>query len=606
MANKITALLNLDTTQFKAGVKSAQQSIAAADGSVNKLKAGWKSAMAGFVTSPTAIAGVAAGVGAFAAKAIGDASDLAESVNAVEVTFGSAADEVLRLGENSATSVGLAKSEFNQLAVQFSAFAQNVAAGTDQSVGTVLDDLSTRVADFASVMNLDLAEAVQVFQSSLAGETEPIRRFGIDLSAAAVEAFALEQGLIKTKDQLTESVKVQARYALLMQETNKTAGDFAETSDSLANKQRILAAQAKDASAQIGKALLPAVEAVVKVMSDAAPVVEDFTGIVAGLHKELLNLPGGEALFGTNLFELVGEAKNKFTELGREIGIVGEETKEVSQDGIDGWARARAQSDAYVASLEAMAGRLRDPGFEAARRQMDTYVDSLIDAGEEQQRLSRVDFTDVRMQADGLAAEMDDVARSAALADLNMRLVAKALIGMSDQLGTESALLELQDQLDRVREAEVAIGEAAEEGAEAQEDAKRRHRQEVIRLQEQVIRLLGTYEDIPLEKVTEILAKINTGDVASIEAALAELTKDRFVRVGVVVPDINNAYDSINTRIGNGAPGPIFNNPNPAPTIGTPGGGGVSAQNITINTLTSSPAKQYVDRQIDDRRNGVR
>lgn len=265
MANKITTLLDLDTKAFQNGVKDFRKAIADADTLTGKFKAGWKGAMDGLRShSKEAAAGAGLAFGAFASKAIGEASELNESINAVNVTFGNSAQSVLKLGENSAESFGLAKSEFNQLAVQFSAFAKSIAGSSGQDVSTVLGDLTTRVADFASVMNLDLAEATQVFMSTMAGETEPIRRFGKDISAAAVEQYALANGLIKSKSEMTEAIKVQARYGLLMEQTSDTAGDFANTSGELANSQRILAAQAKDLAADIGEDLAPALLTVVK------------------------------------------------------------------------------------------------------------------------------------------------------------------------------------------------------------------------------------------------------------------------------------------------------------------------------------------------------
>jgi len=131
----------------------------------------------------------------FAKGAVDAASDLGESINAVNVTFGDASAGILALGEDAATSVGLSAREFNAFAVQFSGFTQQIA-GAGGDIAAVTDDLTTRIADFASVMNMDIPEAAQVFQSALAGETEPIRKFGIDMSAAAVEAHALATGLV--------------------------------------------------------------------------------------------------------------------------------------------------------------------------------------------------------------------------------------------------------------------------------------------------------------------------------------------------------------------------------------------------------------------------
>lgn len=231
-------------------------------------------------------------VGAMGTAAVSAASDLEESINAVQVTFGEAAEGVLALGENSARTVGLSAQQFNSFAVQFAGFTQQLATG-GRSAGQVTDELTRRIADFASVMNLDVAEAAQVFQSSLSGETEPIRRFGIDLSAAAVQAYALSNGLVENASQMTESIKVQARYGLLMEETAKTAGDFENTSDSLANRQRVLRADMGNLAATVGEALVPVLENVLAVVK---PLLDAFTSLPKPIQQVITI--GGAATIG--------------------------------------------------------------------------------------------------------------------------------------------------------------------------------------------------------------------------------------------------------------------------------------------------------------------
>lgn len=231
------------------------------------------------------IRGIAAGlIGAFAVTkgvqffkdSVKEASDLNESVNAVRVTFGKASKGVQKLSDGAAQAMGLSKTEFNELAVRFSNFSETVAGKGGDVVGT-LKDLTTRASDFASVMNLDVNDAAVLFQSGLAGETEPLRRYGIDLSAAAVQAHALAKGIWNGKGEMTEAQKVQARYSLLMKSTNKTAGDFANTSDSLANRQRIANAQWKNAKASIGQSLLPVMQAFTGFLQEkVVPAVQRF------------------------------------------------------------------------------------------------------------------------------------------------------------------------------------------------------------------------------------------------------------------------------------------------------------------------------------------
>ena len=63
-------------------------------------------------------------------------------------------------------------------------------------------------------MNMDVPQAADAFRSALSGEAEPLKRFGINISDAAVTAFALESGLVATAGAMTDSIKVQARYGL--------------------------------------------------------------------------------------------------------------------------------------------------------------------------------------------------------------------------------------------------------------------------------------------------------------------------------------------------------------------------------------------------------
>lgn len=198
----------------------------------------------------------AIGVANFFGDAVDAASDLNESANAIRVSFGDAADEIDRLGDTAADRLGLSKTDFNAASVRFSSFAEDLA--TDgRSVSDVIDQLTTRGADFASVYNIDVADALAIFQSGLSGEAEPLKRFGINLLDSSVSAYAYANGIAEAGTQLDQTQKLQARYGLLLQETAKVQGDFANTSDQLANKQRINAANFEDALAKIGTALLP-------------------------------------------------------------------------------------------------------------------------------------------------------------------------------------------------------------------------------------------------------------------------------------------------------------------------------------------------------------
>lgn len=203
------------------------------------------------------------------------ASDLNESINAVQVSYGPIADAIFALGDGSAKTFGLSKRDLNGYAVQFSAFAKGIAGEGGDVAGTFQSILG-RATDFASVMNLEVSEALGLFQSGLAGETEPLRKYGIDLSAAAVEAYALRAGIADGTEELTEAQKQQARYGYLLEQTSAVQGDFANTSSELANQNRINAAVWDDLQAKIGDAFLPIAQAVATVLAeDVFPVISE-------------------------------------------------------------------------------------------------------------------------------------------------------------------------------------------------------------------------------------------------------------------------------------------------------------------------------------------
>ncbi len=187
---------------------------------------------------------------------IAAASDLGETINKVSVVFGSQADAVLKFGESAATALGMSKNEALAAAGTYGNLfrSMGMAEGMSAQMSTSLVQLA---ADLASFNNIDPSEALEKLRAGLTGETEPLKSLGVNLNEATIKAKAMELGLYSGKGALDASAKAQAAYAMIMEQTTLAQGDFARTSDGLANQQRILAATFTDIKAIIGSALLP-------------------------------------------------------------------------------------------------------------------------------------------------------------------------------------------------------------------------------------------------------------------------------------------------------------------------------------------------------------
>lgn len=219
---------------------------------------GVKSMRRGFkLAGAAAVAGL--GVAVVATKELVDqASDLSESVNAVNTVFGKASKTVLDFSKKAATEAGLSMKEFNELVTPLGASLRNTGLGAEEAAKQSVE-LTKRAADMASVFNTDVPTALEAIQAGLRGEADPLEKFGVGLSDAAIQAEALRQGMKKSHGQLTAHQKTTARLAILYRQTNRLAGDFKDTSDGLANAQRIVHAEFQNIEAQLGTALLPVV-----------------------------------------------------------------------------------------------------------------------------------------------------------------------------------------------------------------------------------------------------------------------------------------------------------------------------------------------------------
>lgn len=207
-------------------------------------------------------------IGGFANDAIQMASGIGESLNKNSVVFKEGADQIAAAAKGAAKTVGLSEAAYLELAGGVGTLGK--AAGlTGDELGDFGNQIIARAGDIGSFNNAATSDVIEAWGAAMRGEAEPMRKFGVLLDDASLRAQALKMGLISNvKDALTPQQKALAANALIMAQTSDAAGDFAKTSDGLANKQKILKAQLDNVKTQIGSALLPVFAKVVSVLSD--------------------------------------------------------------------------------------------------------------------------------------------------------------------------------------------------------------------------------------------------------------------------------------------------------------------------------------------------
>lgn len=263
----LTVTLTGDASQLR-------RVLAGADRDMANFERSSGAASRGFLTSFSAMqAGVTAAAAGIAGAIITvrnfaqAASDLQETQSKVGVVFGDSSRDIQAWASTSAEAMGISRQQAMESAATFGNLFTALGTSRDEAL-KMSPALVQLAADLASFNNASPEETLLALRSGIVGEVEPLRRFGIAINAAAVESKALEMGLAATKSELTEGMKVQARYALIMEQSKTAQGDFARTSEGLANQQRTLQANFANVRAELGEKLLPVLERGVKALND--------------------------------------------------------------------------------------------------------------------------------------------------------------------------------------------------------------------------------------------------------------------------------------------------------------------------------------------------
>jgi hypothetical protein len=302
--------LNLlaDVSNFSTGINTADTE---AKGLSGKMEKYGKRMAAAFAVAAAAAGAMAVKIGLESVKA---ASDLNEEINKTEVVFGDTAQEIKDFAKTADRALGLTNKSALQAASTFAILGKN-AGLTGTELSKFSKDSTKIAADLGSFFNTSTEDAVLAIGSALRGEAEPIRRYGVLISAASLEqaAFNFEtrtgtELARDAKNQLTEQSKVLARYQAILDQTTDAQGDFGRTSDGLANSQKILAAQIENLKATMGTSLLPVAKEVITQLNFMAAA---FGGKdPEGLSERARELAGAYDGQGGGAYNLVLAIKN--------------------------------------------------------------------------------------------------------------------------------------------------------------------------------------------------------------------------------------------------------------------------------------------------------
>ena len=193
------------------------------------------------------------------------AGDAEEQMNKASVVFGASTNSVLKFAQETSDATG--RSRFNL--IQMSASVQDILVPMGMmrhEAANLSKEIVKTAIDVASFNNVAESDAMRDFNSALVGNHETVRKYGIVISEARMQQVAMDQGIIKTGETLTDQQKILARLAILQMDTSDAMGDAERTADSYANVMKALGAEFEETGIALGKMLMPIVKAFAKVL----------------------------------------------------------------------------------------------------------------------------------------------------------------------------------------------------------------------------------------------------------------------------------------------------------------------------------------------------
>lgn len=220
-------------------------------------------------------------------QAIEYASNLTEVQNLVDVSFGQSAQKVNEWSKTTLEAFGL-----NELSAKQYAGTMGAMLKSSGLAGEKVDEMAMKITelsgDMASFYNLQNADAFYKIRAGISGETEPLKQLGINMSVANLEAYALSQGITKSYNAMSQAEQTLLRYNYLLSVTKDAQGDFARTSGSFANQQKLLRENMMQFTGELAVGVLPILTQVLQTFNNGIKWISENWSILSPILAALV------------------------------------------------------------------------------------------------------------------------------------------------------------------------------------------------------------------------------------------------------------------------------------------------------------------------------
>ena len=211
--------------------------------------------------------------------AIDISSSLTEVENVVRTTFGDYEKLIQDFSKTSIQDYGMSELTAKQVASRFQAMGTAMGFSQGKMAGMSVE-LTKLTADMASFYDVSQEDVARNLQAIFSGETEPLRKYGIDLTQATLKEWAMKKGLDADISSMTQAQKAMLRYQYVMERTAAAQGDFARTADTWHNQVVMLKQSFQALAGVVGTSLINAFKPLIRMLNTVMAKVISFAQTV--------------------------------------------------------------------------------------------------------------------------------------------------------------------------------------------------------------------------------------------------------------------------------------------------------------------------------------
>ena len=250
-----------------------------------------------------------------------------ESLNFLDQAYNNSAESGLRLLDTLEKTVGYDPAKLTPTLAMFRQLG-NALEMDDKVANMLAENLLKLSIDTKSITGFSLDTVTKNFTSAMAGRTQAVRKYGIDVTEAGLQQQALNMGIEKSVDDMSRAEKSILMYITMARQMSSANGDLSKTVNSVANQYEIFKSQIGETGRLLGGFLIPILKTVI-------PLVNGVLMAINVLINAVLSLFGIDAgsfadEFGTIAVDL-DDVSSGFDDIGTSATKAGKAAKEAQK-----------------------------------------------------------------------------------------------------------------------------------------------------------------------------------------------------------------------------------------------------------------------------------